>query len=69
MSNFQPASEAQGLIFPKQGHLGANGLHIPDYMEEDRPWSQSSSMTFFKDETDHRMTLTLLYTHLDKSTY
>lgn len=31
MSNLQPANKLQDLVFPLQGHFGANGLHIPDH--------------------------------------
>ena len=54
-------------MFPNQGHLGANGLFIPDHSGADPPWSgpKTNSVTFFEGEIDRRMTLTPPYADFD----
>ena len=50
-------------MFPNQGYLRANGLHIADHPGEDPPQSQPFSGDFSEGQIHQRRTLIALCAH------
>ena len=54
MKEGEKIKQSQGLIFPIQGNLGANGSHIPDCPGADGPQSQSLFIMVLKNKTNQK---------------